>query len=468
MKKITFSLVVAALSLAATTASFAQERKAFGRKIKAIHPTTGIVRCVSSEYEEYLQEIDPKRATNEQFEQWIAPKVAEIQEKRLSGRNVNAVITIPVVVHVIHNGQAVGNNANISDARVLSQITVLNEDYRRMAGTPGFNTNAVGADVEIQFCLAQRKPDGTATNGINRVNYGTASFSTYSSLQNGVKPSTVWDSSKYLNIWVVQFSDNLNTEMGGTLGYAQFPSNSGQPGLNANEGGANTDGVVIDWRCFGSSVYSPSTGNANRYDLPYDRGRTATHEVGHFLGLRHIWGDAGNRVEGVDCSGTDYCADTPVAGWDNYDCDQIYDSCPSSPGNDMTENYMDYSNDECMNIFTQNQKDRIIAVMNNSPRRISLKSSNACEAPLSTPSFEMLQGIKLYPNPANDVLNIATGADILPDAYKIYNSLGQIVAQKEIGGNADLQVNTSNFSKGVYIIKISKDNESKAIQFVKN
>ncbi|NBL64645.1 T9SS type A sorting domain-containing protein [Flavobacterium sp. NST-5] len=467
MKKTTLSLV-AGMALLISTTGFSQERTAFGKKIKAIHPTTGIVRCVSSEYEEHLQEIDAKRATTAQFEQWLAPKIAEIQQNRVAGRNTNAVITIPVVVHVIHNGQSVGNTANISDARILSQITVLNEDYRRIQGTPGFNNNPVGADVEIQFCMAQRKPDGTATNGIDRINFGVANFSTYSSLENNLKPQTIWDSSKYLNIWVVQFTDNLNAEMGGTLGYAQFPSNSGQPGLNNNEGGATTDGVVIDWRCFGSSTYSPSTGNATRYFNTYDKGRTTTHEVGHFLGLRHIWGDGGSQNLGIiDCSATDYCADTPVAGWDNYDCLQTYDSCPTSPGNDMVENYMDYTNDSCMNIFTQNQKDRITAVMNNSPRRVALKTSNACEPPLSTPSFELLQGIKLYPNPTSNLLNI-TAENNLPDAYKIYNSLGQVIVEKSISTAADLQVNTSNFSNGVYMIKIVKDNESRTIQFVKN
>ncbi len=460
MKKITFSLLAIGISLLSVTAGFAQERKVFGKKIKSAHPTTGIVRCVSSEYEEYLQEIDPKRLTEEQFEQWIAPKVEEIKEKMLlrrDGQNTSAVVTIPVVIHIVHSGQVVSNNGrNITDARAISQITVLNQDFRKMLGTPGHNTNPIGADVEIEFCLAAKDPDGNATNGINRINLGNTQWS-YSNVQSILKPQTQWDPTKYLNLWVCQFGGDLS----GVLGFAQFPSGSGLPGLSGPFT-ANTDGVVIDWRAFGSADYA-----GGNYYQEINKGRTTTHEVGHFLGLRHIWGDAGNQEDGVDCSGTDYCADTPNAGWENYDCIFPYDSCPTDPGNDMTENYMDYTNDECMNIFTIDQKARMMAVIQNSPRRSTLVTSTACQPPLNTPSFEMLQGIKLYPNPANNVLNIASG-DNLPDSYKIYNSLGQIVTEKAIGTSADLQVNTSNFSNGVYMIKIVKENESRTIQFIKN
>lgn len=464
MKKITpFKFLIAVglciVSYAATAQNAPQqERRVFGKKVQSINPKSGLIRCVSSEYELYLQEQDPKRATTQQFEEWIAPKVQDIKSKLLANRGTQgttAVVTIPVVVHVIHSGQAVGTNRNISDARVISQITVLNQDFRKMLGTPGHNTNPIGADVEIEFCLAKIDPSGNATNGIDRINRSTTWG--YNNIQTILKPQTQWDPTKYLNIWVCQFGSDLN----GVLGYAQFPSNSGLAGLQGPFT-AETDGVVIDWRAFGSSDYAPGT-----YYQDIDKGRTTTHEVGHFFGLRHIWGDAGNQEDGLNCGGTDYCADTPNAGWENYDCNEVYDSCPEE-GTDMTENYMDYTNDACMNIFTIDQKARILAVLQNSPRRSTLTTSTVCQPPLNNPSFELLQGIKLYPNPANEILNIAVPDNMTPDSYAIYNSLGQTVMQVNTVSESNLTVNTSNYATGIYMIRFTKNNQSKTLQFVKN
>jgi len=174
--KINFTAKATAMLLLFSAFSFAQNRQVFGKNVESVNPKNGLIRCVSSEYEKSLQEKYPERASNAEFENWIAPKVEAIKQKMATGRGIEAVVNIPVVVHVIHNGDAVGLNENISALRVQSQITVLNQDFRRMLGTPGYNTNTVGADVEVQFCLAQRKPDGTATNGIDRVQRSPASY----------------------------------------------------------------------------------------------------------------------------------------------------------------------------------------------------------------------------------------------------------------------------------------------------
>lgn len=357
MKKITFILFSFCFLLSNVTIGQAKKKvMQFGKEISPKNINSdGYIRCLTDEYEEYLQSIDPKRASRAKFEAWLAPLVEEQKQLQQVASQSGGIIYIPVVVHVIHNGDDYGTNENITDEQVQSQITVMTQDFRRMSGTPGFNTNPVGADTQIEFVLAKVDPNGNPTNGINRVNLCEASWST-ADIDAVVKPSTIWDATQYMNMWSVNFSN------GSLLGYAQFPSNSGLSGLNTSGGAATTDGVVAGYRFFGSSSLAPG-GN---YGAPYDKGRTMTHEVGHFLGLRHIWGDG-------DCTADDFCADTPNAGAANEGCPTI-DSCPGG-GNDMVQNYMDYTNDTCMNIFTLDQKARIVAVMNNSPRRASLKTS---------------------------------------------------------------------------------------------
>lgn len=423
---------------------------------------SGQIRCLTTEYENYLRASDAKRATAQEFENWIAPKVAAIENDRTANKTTT-IITIPVVIHIIHNGDAVGVNENITEAQALSQIAVLNQDFRKMLGTPGYNSNAVGADIEIEFCMAQRKADGvTATNGIDRVQKTVASYASMTSVET-MKAATQWDPTKYFNIWTVFFSNATSAEMYGTLGYAQFPSTSGLSGLNSNEGAANTDGLVVDYRCFGTAAIA-----SGPYFTDYDKGRTATHEIGHCFGLLHIWGDGtGDEASNSpDCTATDYCADTPQAGWEHYSCG-TFNTCPSVAGNDMPENYMDYTPDACMNIFTLNQKARITAVMNSSIRRASLKTSNACTAPLATNQFEYLNDINLYPNPVKNSLNIAIAASELPDNFTIYNSLGQLIVNKKIISAADLTVDTSGFTTGIYFIKVSKENATKTVRFIK-
>lgn len=344
----------------------------------------GYVRCSSVENELALQQQFPDRLNNKEFEKWIAPLVSE-QKNRIASKSskVASIISIPVVVHIIHNGDALGTGENITDAQVRSQIKVLNQDYRKMMGTRGYNNNVVGADTEIEFCLAAVDPSGNMTNGINRREFSNTSF-TQTEVNTIVKPATQWDPTKYLNIWVVRFTDNT------LLGYAQFPSASGLSGLSSNGGEATTDGVVIVYQAFGSADDNDGTFILNN---TYKYGRTTTHEVGHWLGLRHTWGDG-------DCSVDDYCNDTPISGEANYDCPASKDTCPASPGVDMIENYMDYTKDACMNIFTNDQKIRMLTVLENSPRRKELVSSATCNSDFS---FSLAQDTKEVCVPSNAV-----------------------------------------------------------------
>ena len=266
---------------------------------------------------------------------------------------------IPVVVHIIHNGEPIGTGANINYAQVVSQIEVLNEDFRRKAGTNGFNTHSSGVDTEIEFYLATKDPDGNILSepGVDRFNGRRASWPK-GAIRNPIdvliKPVTIWNPNEYFNIWTVNFGGFVSRNL---LGYAQFPSNSNLRGLESDGGSAKTDGIVIGYKYFGSS----EKGNFPDLIAPYDLGRTTTHEVGHWLGLRHIWGDG-------NCIADDYCKDTPRSAAPNNTCTANI-SCKSA---DMIENYMDYTPDGCMNIFTDDQKRRMQTVLQNSPRRKEL------------------------------------------------------------------------------------------------
>ncbi len=335
-----------------------KNKTVFGKTIEPenVNPKTGQIRCSTTEYEKFLQDNNPKRMTEAQFEAWLAPLVKKHKATRTTSKVAATIITIPVVVHVIHSGQAIGTAPNITDAQVQSQITILNQDFRRMIGTPGYNTNQIGADIEIEFVLALQDPNGNPTNGIDRVNLCQSSWNP-EEIEATVKPVTIWDPTQYLNMWSLKFTPSE------LLGYAQPPNASGLSGLPDNGGDTNTDGVVSGYNYFGSIAYNDSS---FLLAAPYNKGRTMTHEVGHWLGLIHIWGNA-------DC-GTDYCDDTPVHHDRNFDCPTKL-SCNSTTVNEMVENYMDYTDDACMNIFTQNQKDRITVIINNSARRNSLKTS---------------------------------------------------------------------------------------------
>lgn len=261
-----------------------------------------------------------------------------------------ALVTIPVVVHVVYNTTA----ENISDAQVQSQIDVLNADFRKLNSDASLVPSAfstLAADANIEFCLASTDPNGASTTGITRTSTTATSFST----NDGVKFTSsggrnAWDATKYLNIWVCDIS-------GGILGYAQFPG-----------GSASTDGVVIDYQYFGT------IGTAT---APFNKGRTATHEVGHWLNLYHIWGD-----DGTACTGTDSVSDTPNQADENYGCPVFPQvSCSNGPNGDMFMNYMDYTDDACMYMFSNGQASRMQALFAAGGARASLLTSNGCGAP---------------------------------------------------------------------------------------
>ena len=277
----------------------------------------------------------------------IERQVQEYIKKHTNGDGKRTVITIPTVFHVVYRTSA----ENISDAQIMSQLTVLNQDYSATnsdIGNVPSTFSGLVANAEVQFCLATQDPNGAATTGITRKSTTVSSWGTNDSVkkssQGGVDP---WNASNYLNIWVCNIG-------GGILGYAQFPG-----------GSAATDGVVLDYR------YTGTIGTAT---APFNLGRTATHEVGHWLNLRHIWGDA--------TCGSDLVSDTPTHNTSNYGCPSHphYSTCSGTPI-EMTMNYMDYTDDACMYMLSAGQKTRLRAVLESGGARASLQSSPGCLPP---------------------------------------------------------------------------------------
>ncbi|MBC7748644.1 MAG: zinc metalloprotease [Methylotenera sp.] len=251
------------------------------------------------------------------------------QKSMLTGRLVNGKIEIPVVVNVLYNTTA----ENISLAQIQSQIDVLNKDFN--AANSDFNQvpslfAGVKANVEISFVL-----EAIYRKATTKTSWGTNDAMKIAS-QGGIAPTTP---TTRMNLWACTIG-------GGILGYAQFPG-----------GSSSTDGVVID------SKYLGNTGTAV---YPFNLGRTATHEVGHWMNLRHIWGDA--------TCGSDLVSDTPTHNAANSGVPAYphYSTCSGNPV-EMTMNYMDYTDDRGMYMFSNGQKSRMAAVFVSGGSRASFR-----------------------------------------------------------------------------------------------
>jgi Pregnancy-associated plasma protein-A len=280
--------------------------------------------CASDEYLASMMKSDPSlKASHEQMEVYIRNFTAAYKNTP----SARSIITIPVVFHVVYNTAA----QNVSDQMIASQLSVLNTTY---------------SASEFKFVMAKRTPTNTATNGIERKQTTVASFST----NDNVKSSTsgglnAWDAKKYLNIWLC----NLG---GGILGYSTFPSSlASQP---------TKDGVVI--------LYSSLPGGSA---APYNLGITATHEIGHWLGLYHTF--QGGCAKS-DTNGGDLVADTPAEKSAAFGCPTGRNTC-TSVGNDPITNYMDYTDDGCMTNFTAGQKTRFLASFAAGGYRVGILSS---------------------------------------------------------------------------------------------
>lgn len=326
-------------------------------------------------------------------------------------------IVIPVVVHVIYRLP----EQNISESQIHSQLTVLNKDFNKQnwdtMKVPSVWKHLI-ANNEITFKLANRDENGFVTNGITRTqtsitDIGTMGGNLYYQTSKGGQ--NIWDRNKYLNIWVCEIA-------GGIYGFGSFP---GAP--------AASDGLVIDFEAFGAEGTATS---------PTDLGRTVTHEVGHWFNLQHLWG--------IPPCGDDQVSDTPEQEDANYDCAFFPStSCTNAPDGDMFMNFMDYSDDNCLNFFTEGQKSRMMATLNGS--RLSLLSSDGYNGIEKITTSE----IKMFPNPVNDFLTVHSTDNLSIIRIQLIDLQGytllDIIADE---GSHQMTMNLSHFSEGLYLLKL--------------
>ena len=391
--------------------------------------------CANTAYDSLNNLRNPSRAIQKlKFEQAVQNYIIDNKSNaRISA--TNEIIRIPVVVHIIHN-QIDGSikGSNIPDEQIYSQIRVLNEDYRRKAGTLGYNTNPVGADTEIEFFLPTIDPTGNPTTGITRNYLSTSEYNlTRDADRQRLSNLNYWDSNKYLNIWVAAFRDPY-------IGYGEFPYAETIDGLT-DDIDESLDGVFIDYRVFGKKSGTNTSGL-------YSFGRTTTHEVGHWLGLIHIWGD--------EYCGTDYVEDTPpTEGANNSsECKIIYSNCNGTRTRNLIEDYMDYSPDSCMNLFTEGQKQRMRAALDLSKRRKRVVTFAKFQLPPSN-TVE----VSLLPNPTTT--DNITVQILLPDFQNFTITLTDILGRNVYTESFNdfpstiVTLKTHDLTAGNYIINVN-------------
>jgi hypothetical protein len=400
----------------------------------------------------------------ERIERHTQEVMALPQVKTRSG-----VITIPVVVHVIYRSS--NPIENITEEQILSQLNVLNKDYRRLnsdiKSTPSVFM-PFSADCELEFKLAKRNPEGKATTGIMRyptdrkVSWGKSDEVKITE-KGGVAP---WDASKYLNLYVCAIG-------GGILGYSSMPGSL-----------AIFDGVVIDYRYFGTMGTAVS---------PFNLGRTTTHEIGHWLNLRHTWGDN-------DC-GDDLISDTPVQQGPNYGCVTFpHITCSGDSKGDMFMNFMDYTDDACMNIFSAGQKKRIQTLFSFGGARASLLNSDALIAvsetlPLEIGCTDVYESNNTFTTAKEISANSSISAQIgalgdndyfiirtteterniqiqlseLPFDYdvKLYNSQRQLLGTSSRSNNTDEKIVLNNAPINYYYVRVYPNKDFSTTQCYK-
>ena len=408
------------------------------------------IRCYTDNY------ISNKMEQNPDFEKAFHQTYDYIYNMARHNRDMNdsVIFRIPVVVHVVYNTP----QQNVHDSLIFNQIEVLNQDFRRQNPDTSLTREIFlpyAGDAGIEFFLAEEDPDGNPTNGITRTETSEVTFMDFADLDKVKSSATggvdAWPTDVYLNIWVC----NLNfvfggTEFPGVLGFAYPPVGAPNWPQDMLPNNPDVEGVVVHYQAFGRN--NPEAVGPLEV---VSRGRTTTHEVGHYLGLRHIWGDAGFGQNGCDVD--DGIDDTPnQADASQQTCNYNQNSCVISPVNypDMLENYMDYSDERCMNMFTHGQ----IAVMRMVLRELRPDLAIQEHPPVTSVNENLAFNQKhvIYPNPVADKLYVSMNEAMPIGLVEIYDMKGRQLKAKNFNhlNYQKLMLETNQLATGNYILKI--------------
>lgn len=370
-------------------------------------------------FESYLKQ---ELSENPEYEQKLQQLEKTVKNFKLDKNDT--LIRIPVVFHIVYRT----GTQNISNKQIISQLEALNEDYRMLNSDIGIVDPVFPkADTKIEFCFAGKDTNGMDFSGVTRKQTNTYQIGQPNSNEL-FKQQPVWDSKKYLNIYVCEIG-------GGIAGYSSFPG-----------GNPAKDAIVIDYTNFGKGSLDPN----------YNLGRTAIHEVGHWLGLYHIWG----INENANCNNDDMVADTPNQGKD-------YRGCPIGPqyscgSQDMTSNYMGYVFDRCMAAFTPGQSQRMRAMILSS--RPNISSSIPCSKnPIQAEKDTIKEAFPLvvFPNPTEDHLFVFQKNIVFsPSDFKLFSVDGrEVMARAEEYGDK-VKIDFTTLNAGIYLLQIRNEGNS--------
>ncbi len=409
--------------------------------------TTAVAQrdCRSFDYRQALLKNDPRLAVAvsaiEQFtrEQLKSSSVTVTGEGQKTGSL--SLITIPVVVHIVYNS----SNENISDAQVQSQIDVMNADYQKLnadtAHIPGY-FGSLSAASGFRFVLAGLDTNGVATTGITRRHTNIQAFAINDDIKYSAKGGDdAWDRDHYLNIWVGSLA-------GGVVGYSSIPG-----------GPKETDGIVVQYTAFGLKGTAIA---------PFNLGRTATHETGHWLNLIHTWGD--------DSCGNDQVGDTPPQQAADYgNPSGMIVSCGNGPYGNMYMDFMDFTDDAGLNMFTYGQRDRMRTLFAPGGFRFPILSSPAASVAAITTAATTVAttgnsgelSLRMYPNPATTMVSVRMDNNAaLGDLLDVYNQVGQKVMSQRVT-DLTLQMDLSSLAGGVYFVRLRGGHAPGSVKLVK-
>ena len=389
-------------------------------------------RCGMDVYQHYRSQQDASYLSRQEE---MYRSIETYVRNNPSSRNEET-LRIPVVFHVVYGN----DEQNVSDEKLFEQLDILNRDYARL-NEDTINTRPeflpVASATGIEFFLAEWDPQGNPTNGITRTQTDVGSF--WLSMTDMKTTSAggidAWDVNHYLNIWVCNMAIPIfNVPF--ILGFATPPE--GAPNWPQGSGAEQPqyDGVVLHYQIVGS-IDNPDATFAT-----ISKGRTATHEVGHYLGLRHIWGDG-------DCSVDDGLDDTPTTGEaQQQTCDYSSNTCNDGPGDlpDQIENYMDYTDENCMNMFTKEQATAMRFVIENFRNDLLLGTH---------PKPQMLNSeVLIFPNPVEDLAHLQIEGNENPKSISMYSVEHRLIKKMPYGSTIDL----SDLDSGIYLIVLEYKN----------